>query len=146
MTASWELRTYKALAIGAAGLLIYWAADRSPPMSLIADEPEGEARIGGMLTIRSEVIRHRRDCRTKVEQMVVDGGRYRHVLDDLEFAAVPGPLGRDVYRRTVQLRSNTLPGLASFRIIVSWRCNPLHELWPIVLSSEVPFTLLPASP
>lgn len=143
---SWEAPLYKSLAIAAGVLLLYWTWDRSPPITLVNDQAEGETRVGGELTIRSEVIRHRRDCKTKVEQMVIDGGRYRHVLDDLEFAAAPGPLGRDIYRRTVKLRSNSIPGESVFRIIISWRCNVLHEIWPIVQTSEVPFTLLPASP
>jgi len=138
----WEAWFYKLLVMGMVGGIGWCALDRTLPITVISDTVEGDVRAGGILVLRSELVRHR-SCAMTVQQILIDGASYRHVLDDLNFDAAPGPLGHDVYRRAIVVRESAVPGYARFRIIVSWRCNPLHEIWPITITSEASFMLLP---
>ncbi len=125
------------------GTLGMWANDRTPPTAVISAEPTASSVApGGILEIEYKVIRTR-SCATKVERMLFDSRRVRHVLTDLEFEAAPGPLGPDKYTSVLPIPAHFARGEGRYRAVTSYRCNPLHALWPIpAMTADVSFDVV----
>ena len=129
------------LLIGAATLQVtWWAMDRTPPVETTGAVADGPAIAGGTLVVTYTVERHR-SCPYKVDRLVrTSNGAMVPLVDD-EWAASPGSLGRDVYKVYVALPLSVDPGPASYRVILSYRCNLLQYLYPIIVRNETPFVV-----
>lgn len=137
---TWLRRLSLAIWLGVAGLLGYWAADRTPPVAQIENRVIGSAYPGGWVEVTSTVLRQR-SCRTLLQKVIVDGAGQRLPLPDQEWAAAPGRVGwpPDTFSAFLPVPSSAQPGPATLRGIIVWRCNPLHVVWPIVTTWEAPF-------
>ena len=130
--------------IGAFGIL---ALDRTPPYTLIRSEPV-EGRAGDYIRIVSSVWRDKtRDCKVDYYRFMVDSsgkqfdlGRF-HMSD----ATVDKLEARNPGRGDVVVRIPPLmePGPATMRTVLLYQCNIAHALWPIEITVERPFTVLP---
>jgi hypothetical protein len=135
----WRAGTLAIVAVtfGTLGMFI---ADRAPPTTVYNAEPEDQHVIpGGTLRIKYSVYRTR-SCATSVERMLYDSKRVRYILEDLEFKASPGPLGPDGYTSIIPIPAHFARGEGRYRALTTYRCNPIHSLWPIsVLTADVTF-------
>lgn len=125
----------------------WFAADREPPFAVLSVEPAA-ARAGEWITITAAVRRdvHRR-CAASFSRYVyaADGARYdlgdsfasADVIADLE-RRMPGRL-----RVTVQLPKAMDAGPATLWTTLEYRCNKVHQWWPIEVETQMPFTVLP---
>lgn len=129
------------LVIGAVTMQVSsWAMDRSPPVTIISSKADGYAMPGGTLLIRYTVERHR-SCQLKVDRAIITSELTRIELQDSDWAAAPGPMGKDIYKSEVIIPSRVPPGPSVYRVILQYRCNPLQVLYPIIVRTETPFVV-----
>ena len=125
-----------------------WLADREPPFVVIRTEPS-IAKRGEEITLRADVRRDvHRNCSAKFARYVFDADGFRRDLEGEHVASAefinalekrsPGKL-----QVAIKL-SQALPlGQSLLVTDLRYRCNPLHEVWPIVVKTEIPFEVVP---
>lgn len=98
---------------------------------------------GGEVQIRYFVKRHQ-SCATYVQRTLFDSQQLRIPLPSREFAASPGPVGEDSYLVSVPIPEGVALGPANYRVITTYVCNFIHNLWPIVVvAKDVGFEIGP---
>lgn len=124
---------------GISGVLGLWVQDTSPPLASLQVAPVQKiVAPGETLKIRYEVERYR-SCASRIDRILLDSERIRFTLEDLDYAAAPGPLGRDTFVTDVPIPRAFSQGPAIYRVISRYECNLLHRLWPIVLTRDIAF-------
>lgn len=128
-------------------LVIIEASDREPPLQLLSVEPAA-ARAGETVIITSRVWRDgTRNCSAHRSRSMFDAASVRYdypaaVFSDAAIDRVeretPGLL-----RVAVVLPLSAAPGPASVVSVTQYRCNRVHALWPIDVTTVMPFTVLP---
>lgn len=128
-------------------LVIIEASDRKPPLQLLSVEPAA-ARAGETVIITSRVWRDgTRNCSAHRSRSMFDAASVRYdyptaVFSDAAIDRVeretPGLL-----RVAVVLPLSAAPGPASVVSVTQYRCNRVHALWPIDVTTVMPFTVLP---
>lgn len=87
-------------------------------------------------------VNRKRLCTTDVEIVLFDGDGSRFVIDQGTFT--PKRLGEDEYRVYVKLPLDFTPGRSTGYIRLSYRCNIVQQLWPVVETvDEFSFTVKP---
>lgn len=131
------------------GQVIWWAFDRTPPFSVV-DYTTTPSKAGGVVVIDANVRRDLdRDCFVEMSTRVFDStgmrwglGMTQPVTPDgiRELAAkAPGKL-----LRKIQLPHGMQPGPASIMSSMTYRCNPLHDIFrPITVETKFDFEVLP---
>ena len=130
----------------AMGLIAVQASDRREPFQILSVEPAA-ARPGDMVTIRAKVWRDRsRNCSAVMSRSVFDAQHVRWdypltrfsdaMIDRMESAA-PGEL-----RVSVVVPSSASAGTAQLVSVLEYRCNRVHAIWPIEVTTTMPFTVL----
>jgi hypothetical protein len=132
----------------AAVVLIAWqAADRKPPFQVLSVEP-AEARAGDVVVITARVKRDTsRNCSASMSRSIFDATgaradypvtRFSDALIDAMEADSPG-----VLRVAVLVPSNAAIGPAKLVSVLDYRCNRVHALWPIEVTTTMPFQIVP---
>ena len=112
--------------------LIWWAADRTPPIDVIRYGLIPKKVAPGATIYRDIEIIRLRHCETDPDTIMIDGARVRWNFEEPAITS-PGQLGHDHYRRPVVIPLQASPGQAQMRTTVTYICNPLHRIWPIKL-------------
>ena len=131
----------------AAVLIIIQAMDREPPFGILSVEP-ASARPGELVTITARVKRDStRDCSAAMSRSIFDSSGQRSdypimrfsdaVIDDME-RRMPSML-----KVTIQVPANATPGPAQLVSVLDYRCNRVHALWPIEVTTVMPFEVIP---
>lgn len=121
------------------GIVGTWTADATPPVTtLSATAVSQTVAPGEMLRVHYELDRAR-SCAVRLDRVLYDANRVRATLEDLDYAASPGAMGRDSYTVMVPVPRTFSQGPARYVVISSYQCNVMHRLWPIVTRAEVPF-------
>lgn len=128
-------------------LVIIEASDREPPLQLLSVEPAA-ARPGETVIITSRVWRDgSRNCSAYRSRSVFDAAMTRYdyptaIFSDAAIDRVeketPGLL-----RVAVVLPLSAAPGPASVVSVTQYRCNRVHAMFPIDVTTVMPFTVLP---
>jgi hypothetical protein len=137
----------KAMIFVSLGLLVLYAADREPPFEVLSVEP-AEARPGDQITIYASVRRDvSRGCSAEFSRYVFDARGMRH---DMGTSIASAQMIADMQRRTpgqlivtFQVPANASPGQARLDSVLHYRCNKVHSLWPIDVTTSLPFMVLP---
>lgn len=125
------------------GLVIYYAADRAPPFTVISVEP-AEALPGDTVTIHATVSRDMtRRCSADMSRYVFDSGNTRfdlgtsfftpEVIRDMETRA-PGRL-----TISIKVPEDAKSGPARMVSVLNYRCNRVHNIYPIEVTASFPF-------
>ena len=128
-------------------LIAHEASDRKPPFEILSVEP-ASARPGESITITARVWRDTdRDCAASMTRSMFDSTIARSdfpvayfsddMIDKMERRA-PG-----VLRVSLVLPANMAPGPANLVSVLHYRCNRVHALWPIEVTTNMPFEVLP---
>jgi hypothetical protein len=116
---------------GLGAMLGLWTTDREPPSQAISTQVLTETiRPGDQLRILY-TVRRWRSCQVKIDRLLFDAAGERYVLDDLEFAGAPGPLGETTYTVGITIPRRFAAGLGRYRTASTYVCNPLQRIWPI---------------
>lgn len=127
-------------------VVIVQAADRKPPFQILSVEP-AEAKPGDMVTIRAKVWRDKsRNCSAVMSRSVFDATMVRFdypvtrfsdaIIDRME-KDKPGEL-----RVSIIVPPNASPGMADLVSVLEYRCNRVHAIWPIEVTTNMHFTVL----
>lgn len=134
-------------AIGGAllAVLVVLALDREPPYRILSWEPMS-ARAGQSLEIRASVWRDtERRCSAAFSRYIFDSRGRRFDLGNSETSAElisamertsPGRLNV-----VVSVPDGVAPGRAEMVTVLAYRCNALHYLFPIEVTTRAPFTV-----
>lgn len=126
-----------------------FAADRDAPFAVLSVEP-AFAKPGDVVMLRARVYRDSsRECSAVFSRYVFDASGARH--DDpsspasASAAMIEGMEKRSPGRLTLALTvpDKAAPGPATLVSSLEYRCNKIHRLWPIEVTTEMPFTVLP---
>ncbi len=129
-------------------LMVAWfAADREPPFAVIQTYP-AEARPGDWITLTADVRRDtHRNCSAEFSRFIFDATHRRY---DLGSAIATADMIGEMQLRTpnrlvvsVRLPETITPGQARLLTALQYKCNRVHELWPISVTTTIPFTVLP---
>lgn len=111
-----------------------WVADREPPTTVFSVQAlTSEVRPGDQMRALYSVRRFR-SCAVHVDRLLFDSAGERYVLEDIEFAAAPGPLGDASYTVGINIPRRFAEGPARYQAITQYTCNPFHKLSPIVVT------------
>lgn len=125
----------------------WFAFDREPPFEVLSVEP-AMARPGEVIHIRAAVRRDSsRMCSAEMTQYIFDASKRRF---DLGSSVASAELIRDIEAQTPGQMLLTMivplgmaPGDADLTSVLYYRCNKVHALWPIEVTTHVPFVVLP---
>jgi hypothetical protein len=141
---AWVPRTMILIAVA---IVLFEASDRKPPFQVLSVEP-ASARPGDTVVITSRVWRDSsRNCSAHRSRSMFDAAMVRYdypkaifsdaAIDRVE-RGTPG-----VLRVAVAIPLSAEPGPASVVSVTQYRCNRVHSLWPIDVTTVMPFTILP---
>ena len=127
--------------------LMWFAADRSPPFE-IKTSPVAAVRAGEWLKITADVRRDaHRGCDAVYSWYIFGGDDYVRYNLGTYYASArmintmevrnPGKLPI-----AILVPASIEPGPARLEMVISYRCNKVHALWPIVVTAEIPFTVV----
>lgn len=130
----------------------YYLSDRRPPFAVL-DVLPAAARPGQTVTIVAHVWRDLdRECSATFSRYAFDsrhirfdlaagqGGEWSfasHQMIDAIQAATP-----NVLRISFQVPEGMSPGPAILQTELRYACNQMHRIWPIELTTRLPFTVL----
>lgn len=129
-------------------LAVAWfALDRDAPFEVYAVEP-AQARPGEIITIRANVRRDvDRYCSADMTQFIMDSEKKRF---DLGISHASADLITELDRQapgklilTMRLPVAMAYGEADLYSSISYRCNKVHALWPIEVTTQIPFMVVP---
>jgi hypothetical protein len=130
----WRAITFTTIAF-ISGTLGFWTADKEAPTRINRVEVlDNAVPPGGTVRIRYHVNRVR-SCPVQIDRILYDAQRSRTTLEDLTFAASPGPLGDDAYIVQLRVPNSFVEGPATYQTIARYECNPLQRLWPIIVQA-----------
>lgn len=144
MATEWVARVILLLA---ALLILYYAADRDPPFAVLAVE-HAEGRAGEYVTINSKVLRDvSRGCNTEFSRFLFDsrGARFDMGTSRMSAEAIAAMDRQSPswLSLSVHIPPAVAPGPAKLQTVIHYQCNRVHALWPIELTVEMPFLVLP---
>lgn len=135
-----------ACVVGLAIYAVVLATDREPPFE-VRHVTNTEVERGQDAVI---VARVRRDIERRCDAtfsrylFAADGARYdlgpSYASYEMILAierTTPGAM-----KVAFRVPDRMAPGQAIMRTVISYRCNKVHALWPIVVTTEIPFTVL----
>ena len=134
-------------------IAVLYAADRQPPFAILEVHP-AEARPGEIVTVTAHVWRDRdRNCSATFSRYLFDS---QHARFDLAADNKGSPyFASDAMIDRIEADS---PGMLSVRFLVPtgmavgpavlqtelrYACNQMHRIWPIEVTTRMPFTVLP---
>ncbi len=127
--------------------IAWFASDRKPPFEVLDVYP-ASARPGEYITITAHVRRDLdRRCEADFSRYLFDevGARY-----DLGYTQASAEMISEMDRRSpgmlsvsVKLPETMQPGNASLVSVLRYRCNNVHVIWPIKITTTMPFTVAP---
>lgn len=131
----------------AALLVLYYAADRQPPFAVLSSS-HAEAAAGDYVTIHAHVRRDAdRNCNAEFWRYLYDASGTRF---DLGHSQASAEAIRQMERRSpgllsvaVRIPSAASPGPATLQTVLQYHCNRVHHWWPIEVTTDLPFTVLP---
>lgn len=123
------------------GVVGFWASDRTPPLTVLAIEVlNSPVKAGDDLKVRWIVDRYDQ-CASTVDRVIVDEQKVVYTLEDIDYRAGMGHVGSDIVITATTVPQQAGAGPAKYRVTVAYRCNPVHRVWPIVRSYEIPFDI-----
>lgn len=140
----WLFRT-----IIVAGLLaiVWYAMDREPPFAVV-DSPQTFASPGGWLRVTADVRRDvKRNCEAEFTRYIFDSRATRY---DLGHAVASPQMISQMEKQSpgklkvaVLVPAGAEPGPARLVTVLEYRCNKVHNFWPISVTTEIPFEIVP---
>lgn len=126
--------------------LALWAADRAPPF-VLASVMVSTAAPGRTVQLEALVRREiSRRCSVHYTRQIFDGAGVRHDLEGEQYnsaEAIEHMERRNPGRLllAIAISADARPGSAALVEARRYQCNPLHALWPIEVTTVMPFTI-----
>lgn len=125
-----------------------WSGDRTSPTESISSRIEPPLiPAGGAGEVLYRFQRFRA-CDRRVLASIIDstGKRFEYAptISPPSAGRVPGKA--DAYVKPIRVFRAAAPGPAVYHVEIEDRCNPLHTIWPIRRTIDVPFEIGPPEP
>jgi hypothetical protein len=128
------------------GILAVLASDREPPFKVLAVYP-AVAKPGDTVEIVARVHRDTdRGCAAHLSSFILDANGTKFYMGEQDASAelirrleVTSP---GLLRISFVVPQTADPGLAHHVGVIKYRCNKVHTVWPIEVTSTLPFTIL----
>lgn len=138
---------FKTIIVAGLVALGWFAMDRTPPFAVL-DTPPAFARPGEWLRMTAEVRRDTsRNCDTTFSRYLFDANATRY---DLGHSIMSAQMIAAMEKRhpgklpiAVLVPMSAEPGQARIVTVLEYRCNKVHNLWPITVTAEFPFVIQP---
>ena len=132
--------------VSSVAALCWYAADREPPFALL-HIPAATAQAGGKLRLVVDVRRDvSRECDADFSRYIFgsDGARRDLITSHASAAMIAGMELRYPGKLpiVVSVPDDLEPGPARFVTVLAYRCNKVHALWPIIVTMDIPFTVV----
>lgn len=124
------------------GIVILFLSDRSPPVTVHGYSlSDASYHVGEPLKIDWNLERDiTRDCDCTIYSEVIDseGNKYSYETQHIpsELLKVRGKSSPGISKVVRQIPYNLSSGIAHYHVVLEYKCNPTHSLWPI----RVPLT------
>jgi hypothetical protein len=128
-------------------LIVWQATDREPPFHVVSVEP-AHAHPGEVVVITARVKRDTtRNCSATMSRSIYDSTgaradypvtRFSDSMIDMMEKETPGML-----RVALLVPMQATSGPARLVSVLDYRCNRVHSLWPIEVTTIMPFEVLP---
>ena len=142
-----RLRMIPAVVLACAVAVVgWWAFDRSPPISVTGYD-RATVAPGGWLRIAVKVNRDQsKRCDSAVTAVLFDSAGTRYLLSGTQIYNAPTLDHIDTISPGLMAAAAPVPlsaskGKGHVVISLSYRCNPLHTVWPIEAMMDIPFTV-----
>jgi hypothetical protein len=141
------VRVAQLIIIAALALVVYYAMDREPPFAVVSVIP-ASARAGEYITLEAVVRRDiDRKCSAEFSRYLFDaaGSRYDlgHSISSAEMIEQIQETYPNILRISLMLPPTMEVGLANMQTVLEYQCNKVHRIWPIIVTTDIPFTVLP---
>ena len=128
-------------------IIATYAADRAPPYKILESEPF-EIRAGQTGVFKAKVWRDPgRTCSADFSRFIFDSAGARHDLgNSMATAKMIADMERKAPGRltlSIEMPPALAPGPATMVTTLHYKCNKVHAIWPIEVTTELPFTVLP---
>lgn len=125
--------------------IVFWAMDRKSPFEVIGSHVD-PVKPGTHATMLIDVRRDLdRTCRVDTLRWLEVNG-YRTYLEPLSFEAADirelGRVSPHKVKLFIYIPQWFPYGPANYRASLSYECNPLHKIWPIIYQQTIPFEVL----
>ena len=133
------------LVVGVLSFLIL-ALDRREPFKVIS-YPEASVKRGGVLELTEDVWRDTsRDCNAEFSRYLFDSKGRR--FEDVQGAIASDAMIDAIEKRSpgklhiaVNIPASMAPGKAVLETVLQYECNKAHAIWPIIVTTDVQFTV-----
>lgn len=141
------VKVAQVIILAALCLVGYYAMDREPPFAVLSVTP-AEAKPGEYVTIEAKVRRDTwRKCDAEFSRYLHDAAGARFDLgSSIASSEMIGKMDAEspgVLRVSVLLPTMMAPGPARLETALNYYCNKVHRAWPIVVTTDLPFLVLP---
>ena len=128
-------------------IVIVQLADRRPPFKLLHAD-HASAHAGEAVVFRADVWRDpSRRCSVTMSRSLFDGAGARWDYPISNFSQdLIARMERDTpgeMRAAIVVPPGAMPGDSELVSVLSYRCNRVHALAPIEVTTHIPFTILP---
>lgn len=143
------LAVFFAASMGCLAVVVgVWSGDRTSPTESISSRIEPPLiAAGGAGEVHYRFQRFRA-CDRRVMASIIDstGKRFEYspTISPPSATRVPGKA--DTYVKPFRVQRAASAGPAVYHVEIEDRCNPLHTIWPIRRTIEVPFEIGPPEP
>lgn len=127
-----------------------WVLDRHPPFSFIGAPSVVSARAGQSAVYVVRVRRDLdRDCSVRWQRYIIDSQAVRHdfagrfELAPEALRQMAAAMGPEWLRVAVEVPVGAASGRAQVVTTLLYVCNPIHEHWPIAVTTVLPLEVLP---
>ena len=140
------VRVAQVIILSAIVLVVYYATDRDPPFAVLSVDPTF-ARPGDYVTIRARVRRDvARRCDAEFSRYLYDSGGARfdlgHSIASAEMIERMESVAPNTLVVSVRLPETMSPGPANMKTVLAYTCNKTHALVPIMVTTDLPFTVI----
>lgn len=136
----------QAMIVGSLAIVAYYSMDREPPFEVLSVHP-AFALPGEYVTIVASVSRDtKRNCSADFSRYLFDASRTRFDLGTQSASAemIRSMEDRDpgTLRISFLVPKTAAPGFAWVETAIKYSCNKVHNIWPIEVTTRMPFTIL----
>lgn len=129
-------------------VVLYFAADRAPPFAVLHTEP-AQAMPGDHIVVRATVRRDSsRNCSAEFSRYLFDSAGTRfdlgHAIASSDMIATMDRQSPGRLAVSFRIPPPAEPGPARLRTVLEYTCNRTHKIMPIVVTTEMPLTVLPS--
>lgn len=128
-------------------VVAYYAMDRQPPFEVLSVEP-AFARPGDYVTVKAKVRRDvSRHCDASFSRFLYDsaGARFDigHSITSADMIASLEARSPGALALSVLVPLAMAQGPANLQTVLAYNCNPVHAWIPIMVTTNIPFDVLP---